>query len=69
MPINRAHKNFKNITKISSTIYYTGQGNSFLYEIKKKMFSGYLLEEINPNSALIGAAKLLGMGLENNSTA
>jgi xylulokinase len=67
-PINRAHKNFKNITKISSTIYYTGQGNSFLYEIKKKMFAGYLLEEINPNSALIGAAKLLRTGLENNST-
>ena len=66
-PINRALNNFKNITKTSSTIYYTGQGNSFLYEIKKKIFSGYSLEEINPNSALIGAAKLIRMGLENNS--
>jgi xylulokinase len=66
-PINKALINFKNVTKISNTIHYTGQGNSFLYEIKKKMFSGYSLEEINPNSALIGAAKLLRMGLENNS--
>ena len=62
-PINKAVKNFKNVTRISGTIHYTGQGNSFLYEIKKKMFSDYLLEEINPNSALIGAAKLLIMGL------
>jgi len=67
VPINKAVKNFKNITKTSDTIHYTGQGNSFLYEIKKKMFSGYTLEEINSNSALIGAAKLIRMGLENNS--
>lgn len=66
-PINKAVKNFKNITRIADTIHYTGQGNSFLYEIKRKMFSGYNLEEINPNSALMGAARLLRMGLDNNS--
>ena len=62
-PINKAVKKFKNITGISSTVYCTGQGSSLLYEIKKKMFSGFTLEEINPDSALIGAAKLLRMGL------
>jgi sugar (pentulose or hexulose) kinase len=66
-PINKAVKNFKNITRIADTIHYTGQGNSFLYEIKRKMFLGYNLEEINPNSALMGAARLLRMGLDNNS--
>lgn len=66
-PMHKAVKNFKKITGISGTIHYTGQGNGFLYEIKKKMFSDYLLEEINPNAALIGAAKLLKMGLENSS--
>jgi sugar (pentulose or hexulose) kinase len=66
-PINKALNNFKSVTKISKTIHYTGQGNSFLFEIKKKIFSGYSMDEINPNSALIGAAKLIRTGLENNS--
>ncbi len=63
-PLQGALKKFKKIINISDTIYCTGQGSSFLSDIKKKIFSTYYLKTIDPNSALIGAAKLLLMGVE-----